>query len=360
MGHCEYRFASLYSESLHCTDIRKLHLLFIGSILAGCIAAGIYTTNLPAACQYISAHSKAEVIVVEDNKQLEKYSKIMGELPHVKCFVVWAEPVNAAIAKLIGKPVHSWSEFLQLGSGVADGDLEARQKQVKPGNCSTLIYTSGTTGPPKAVMISHDNAVWVTRALLDTIPLTHNERIVSYLPLSHIAAQIIDIHASMALGCALYFAQPDALKGSLTVTLKDMKPTFFFGVPRVWEKIQEKMVQMGRETTGIKKVLSTWAKNMGTQHSALAQFGKGGGAPCGYHVANALVLSKIKEALGLDQTKVCFTAAAPISVDTLNYFASLDIPVYEVFGQSECTGPHTVSAPGEWRIGYCGRPMPGE
>lgn len=119
------------------------------------------------------------------------------------------------------------------------------------------------------------------------------------------------------------------------------------------------MVQMGRETTGIKKVLSTWAKGQGTRKNELAQFGAGGGSGCGYGCANKLVLSKIREALGLDQCKACFTAAAPIAAETLLYFASLDIPVLELFGQSECTGPHTASKHGAWRIGYCGRPMMG-
>jgi long-chain-fatty-acid--CoA ligase ACSBG len=179
------------------------------------------------------------------------------------------------------------------------------------------------------------------------------------LPLSHIAGQLIDIHAPMYLGACTYFAQPDALKGSLTQTLKDVRPTIFFGVPRVWEKIEEKMKSLGRETTGVKKMLSTWAKNCGAEHCARLQYGGDRGAPFGYGCANSLVLSKIKEALGLDQCKYCYSAAAPITVETVEYFASLDIPIYEVFGQSECTGPHTVTSPTAWRIGTCGRPMPG-
>jgi long-chain-fatty-acid--CoA ligase ACSBG len=182
---------------------------------------------------------------------------------------------------------------------------------------------------------------------------------VSYLPLSHIAAQIIDVHAPIHLGCALYFAQADALKGSLTLTLKDVKPTFFFGVPRVWEKIQEKMVQMGREKSATLRSISAWAKRIGTEKSRRAQYGNGGGSPCNFWLANALVFKAVKGALGLDCAKCCFTGAAPISHDTLNYFASLDIPIYEVFGQSECTGPHTISHNGEWKIGSCGRPIPG-
>ena len=209
-------------------------------------------------------------------------------------------------------------------------------------------------------MISHDNITWTAKNIADHyMDLNHQDRNISYLPLSHIAGQMLDIHAVMSIGACTYFAQPDALKGSLTTTLKEVRPTFFFGVPRVWEKIQEKMAQMGRTTTGVKKILSTWAKSMGTEHCRRLQYGNGGGAPCTYSCANALVLSKIKEALGLDQTKGCFSAAAPISEDTLRYFASLDLPIYEVFGQSECTGPHTVSGPGQWKIGYCGRPIRG-
>jgi len=333
-----------------------------GSILAGCIAAGIYATNTTEACQYITQHSQAPVVILEDNKQLKKYTLMSADsLSNVKAIVVYDAVVDQALATKLGRiKVYSWSEFLALGSAVPTAAIETRLSLVKPGNCSTLIYTSGTTGPPKAVMISHDNVTWTTKVLCDSyMVLNHEDRVASYLPLSHIAAQIIDIHVPMYLGAATYFCQPDALKGSITKTLTDMRPTFFFGVPRVWEKIQEKMVQMGRETKGILKVLSTWAKQMGLEHSKLAQFGAGGGAPCGYSCANALVLKKIKGALGLDQCKACFTAAAPIAPETLWYFASLDIPVYEIFGQSECTGPHTVSCEGMWKIGTCGRPMYG-
>jgi long-chain-fatty-acid--CoA ligase ACSBG len=100
-------------------------------------------------------------------------------------------------------------------------------------------------------MISHDNITWTSQNIIDHyMKLNHEDRVVSYLPLSHIAAQLIDIYCMLILGGCTYFAQPDALKGTLTVTLKEVRPTFFFGVPRVWEKIQEKMVQMGREVTG--------------------------------------------------------------------------------------------------------------
>jgi len=214
---------------------------------------------------------------------------------------------------------------------------------------------------PKAVMISHDNVTWTTKNMCQNfrLDLNHEDRFVSYLPLSHIAAQLIDVYCPLQIGACTYFARPDALKGTLTATLKDVRPTIFFGVPRVWEKINDVMVQMGRQTTGLKKVAADWAKGRAAEKTRLAQFGAGGGSPWMYGCANSIVLSKIKAALGLDACKACFTAAAPIAPETLKYFGTLDIPIYEVFGQSECTGPHTVSYPGVWKIGYCGRPMPG-
>lgn len=332
----------------------------MGTILAGGIATGIYTSNLTEACRYISNHSKAQVICCEDNKQLAKFPNCPSFLPDCKALVVWGEPVDPATAAACKVPVYSWSDFLALGGKVEDALLDAREAEVKPGNCCCLIYTSGTTGPPKAVMISHDNITWVTKTFCENyLECSHSDRVASYLPLSHIAAQVIDIYLGICYGSCTYFCQPDALKGSLKTSLVDVKPTLFFGVPRVWEKIQESMSAIGRQSTGIKKSISTWAKAKGTEYSNNCQFGGSRAKPGCFGCANALVFSKVKALLGLDQCKWFFTGAAAIAKDTLEYFAQLDIPIYEVFGQSECTGPHTVSNRDQWIIGSCGRPCIG-
>jgi long-chain-fatty-acid--CoA ligase ACSBG len=187
-----------------------------GAILASCIAAGIYTTNTAEACAYISQHSNAAVVVLEDNKQLAKYASLApGSLPHLKCLVMWFEPIDQSIAAKLSVPVYTWTDFLLVGSDVSDADFEQRMGAALPGNCSTLIYTSGTTGPPKAVMISHDNVTWTTANMATNyFELNHADRVISYLPLSHIAAQLIDVHIPMLLGACTYFCQPDALKGN--------------------------------------------------------------------------------------------------------------------------------------------------
>jgi len=182
----------------------------------------------------------------------------------------------------------------------------------------------------------------------------NHDRLVSYLPMSHIAGQLIDVWLPVCAGPQVYFAQPDALKGSLGVTLKEVRPTFFFGVPRVWEKIAEKLWSIGAQTTGLKKRLVGWAKDKATQKMVLAQYGNSGGAPCGFGIANAVVLMRVKEALGLDQCIASFSGAAPISREIVEYFGTLDLPVYEFFGQSESSGPQTCSMLGKWKIGTCG------
>jgi len=225
-------------------------------------------------------HRLAQVVVCEGNAQLEKYAEIARDLPHLKCVVVWGEEVDPLLARRCAVAVCPWAAFLCpcLGTeaGVTDDQLESRQRLVRPGNCSTLIYTSGTTGPPKAVMVSHDNVTWTTAVLADNyLHLDCGDRIISYLPLSHIAAQLIDVHVPMYIGGCTYFAQPDCMKGSLTKSMQDVRPTFFFGVPRVWEKIQEKLVALGRESAGVKKALGSWAKGLALDKAQRAVRGRG-------------------------------------------------------------------------------------
>eukprot|EP00904_Undaria_pinnatifida_P003114 jgi/Undpi1/12803/HiC_scaffold_7.g02470.m1 len=304
-------------------------IAYMGAIAAGGIMAGIYTSNLPEACQYITNHSEAEVVVVENKTQLAKYLQIAHALKSVKAIVMYRGDVPEGTD--CGISVYTWDHFMELGDDIPDADIEERIGAQRPGHACSLIYTSGTTGPPKAVMISHDNITWTAETICEPFKWDHRERFVSYLPLSHIAGQLLDLHAPMLLGCAGWFAQPDALKGSLIKTLREVRPTIFVGVPRVWEKMKENMDEVGRSIKGVKKHLSTWAKGKGMANARMQEYGGGGGKPWGFSIADAV----------------------------LEHFASLNIHVLEVFGQSECTGPQTVNTKEAWKMGTCGRPMPG-
>ena len=328
----------------------------VGAIMAGGFACGIYTTNGAESCQYVCEQSRAQIVVVEDSMQLAKMLSVRDQLPGVKAFVQYLGDVAADHAS--DETIMDWATFMRKGEPVADHTLQDRISAQKPENCCTLIFTSGTTGKPKGVMISHDNVTWTARVTAEALKLRMgNEVGLSYLPLSHIAAQMLDIMCPMVLGGEIWFAKPDALKGSLGQTLGEVRPTYFLGVPRVWEKIQATLKAVGAQTTGIKKKIATWAKAKGNAAQHAIQEGRP--TPFGYGLAKALVFKKIRKKLGLDRCRFLGTAAAPISMETLEYFLSLDMPLLEIYGMSENTGPQTVSLPGHHRSGTCGKVLEG-
>lgn len=320
----------------------------LGAIAAGGVPAGIYTTSSPEQCQYITDHCDAQVVVAEDAAQLAKFLAVRDRLPKVKALVLMRGPAT-------GEPdVYTWEQLLTLGDDVADSDLQARLDAQQPGDLCTLIYTSGTTGPPKAVMITHDNVLQTARAVLETVKVGPDDRMVSYLPLSHIAEQVVSLHGPMACGASTWFAESLEL---LVDALREARPTVFFAVPRVWEKMQAKMQAAGAQSSGFRKKLVAWARRQGLAGGYAEQAGRSKGL--GYAIAQRLVFRKVRAALGLDQSRIQVSSAAPIARDTLEFFLSLGIPIYEVYGMSECTGPATLSLPGAYKTGSVGRPLPG-
>ncbi|XP_056314506.1 long-chain-fatty-acid--CoA ligase ACSBG2-like isoform X1 [Danio aesculapii] len=326
----------------------------VGCILAGGLSTGIYTTNSPEACQYVADDCKANVLVVENNKQLTKILQVRDQLSYLKAIVQYKGELEQKLAN-----VYTWAEFMKLGENVPDAKLDALINSQSANECCTLIYTSGTTGSPKGVMLSHDNITWTASAAGHMIKLKMaEEEVVSYLPLSHVAAQINDMWISMRIAGVTSFAEPDALKGSLGNTLREVRPTRFLGVPRVWEKMQEAMKAVGKNSSVMKRIISDWAKVIGLQASYNTMNGVSS-APWGFTLANILVFNNVRKALGLDRCRACYTGAAPITKDTLEYFMSLYIPIFELYGMSESTGPHTMSWAEGHRIMSCGKVLNG-
>ncbi|XP_009915523.1 long-chain-fatty-acid--CoA ligase ACSBG2 isoform X2 [Haliaeetus albicilla] len=329
----------------------------IGAILAGGVAAGIYTTNSPEACRYVAENCSANVLVVENHKQLQKILEIQHKLPHLKAIIQYGEELKEKRPNL-----YSWSEFMDLGKDVPDTQLREIIESQKPNQCCTLIYTSGTTGQPKGVMLSHDNLTWTALAAGRCIMLTdateQQELLVSYLPLSHIAAQMADIWLAVTFGVQVFFAQPDALKGTLVDTLREVRPTAFLGVPRVWEKIEEKMKSVGAKSSAFRKKVASWAKGVGLQTN-LKRMNGYSEVPVNFRIARHLVYKKVRKAIGLDRCTKCYTGAAPITRETLEFFLSLNIPVFELYGMSESSGPHTASLPHAFKLTSCGKEVAG-
>ncbi len=320
----------------------------MAGIFAGAVPGGIYTTNSPEQCQYIAEHSEANIAVVENTEQLDKFKQIWENLPELRAIVLMNGSDSA-------KNVYSWSELTKIAEKTSEAELEKRIKAQNPDDCCTLIYTSGTTGNPKGVMISHDNITWTAAQVIGLINGTHEDQIVSYLPLSHIAEQVVSMHGPVIMGATSWFAESLDLLGD---NLREVHPTIFVGVPRVWEKIQAKMVAAGSQNPPLKKKIAAWARKKGLAAGYADQ--EGSPRPFMYGLAQKLVFSKVREKLGLDRCRLFISTAAPISMDTLEFFHSLAVPITEVYGMSECTGPATVSLPHpfKYRIGWAGPVIP--
>jgi len=251
-------------------------------------------------------------------------------------------------------------------AGVAK--VKAIEASLDPRECVQLIYTSGTTGMPKGVMLSHDNLTWDVAAGIEFFceasgghRMGSESVFLSYLPLSHIAAQVLDFMMLTATGGSLYFATPDALAGALLPLLQQSRPTFFFGVPRVWEKLMDAMKAKAASNSAAKAFIASQAKAKGLEHNiALAESAGRSSGSLGimYGLYNKLVYSKVRELLGLDRCLILGAGAAPTSKEVLQFFWSLDLPIIEGFGMSETTGIMTAQAfPRLVRIGSVGAPV---
>ncbi|XP_062504160.1 long-chain-fatty-acid--CoA ligase ACSBG2-like [Corticium candelabrum] len=330
---------------------------YLGAIMAGGIGASMYTTNSADTCKYIAEKCRAVVMVVENQLQRDKILKIAPELSKLRAIIQYTDVVSDDIRNGQDLPVYSWKDFKKLGSDLPEYELQWRLEAQKPGQCTALIYTSGTTGHPKGVMLSHDNLTWTASAIKQFAKIEEDYKVVSYLPLSHIAAQLTDIFLPIVCRGSVWFARPDALKGSLIETLKDVKPTYFMAVPRVWEKLADEVRLTLSQATGLKKKFSSWAMSVGLDGGYRIQ--DGGDTPFGWWIANRFLFRKTREKLGLDKCKLQGCAAAPIARETLDFFLKLGIPVYEVYGMSESTGPQTVSYPGHHHTGTAGESLKG-
>ena len=340
----------------------EYHCALHGSWLAGCITAGIYTTNSDEATEYVIAHSTSKVCVVQSGRQLQKLLNIREHLPLLKAIVVyWQDEALPTIPEDEFARVYTWEDFQNLGADIPESVVDERIEKVTPNSCATLIYTSGTTGEPKGVMCSHDSCVFNAKSAIQAVGLKDGDRFVGYLPLNHVAAQFVDTMLVVVIRMTVYMARPDALKGTLTATLQKAKPTVFVAVPRVYEKMVDGVNGAFATYSPLKKGIINWARNIGYKSAMSRQFGQTHRFPWLYNLANKLVFTGIREKLGLSECRTMIVSAAPVTEETLNFFASFDMPIYDLLGQSEATAPiATCSAVNQtWKIGTVGLGLPG-
>jgi long-chain-fatty-acid--CoA ligase ACSBG len=371
--------------AIHSFNCPEWFIAAMGSICTGSIHGqtiprffcGIYNTNRDEQCMHIIKTGKCDTLVVESYAVLREYYKnVIDQLVKME--------INIIVIDSTGFPTKSQTESknnlsrsnintelwenlkirlwedLKLEAPTTYKEYPINTDKNNSNDICTLIFTSGTTGNPKAVEITHQNIFTTMEGVLDKIKLSScGDRIVSYLPLSHIAGQAIDLYTPIFVHGETHFANSNAMKGTLKDTLLMVRPTLFFGVPRVWEKFKEGLEKVSEKkySNGIKggllkgfmNIVKSVEKNYNVSGSYCKQV-----SLYPLSAISSRIVNKIKEQLGLDKCKYFATGAAPISREVLEYFASIGICILELYGMSETCGIITVSTPIDTIQGSCG------
>jgi len=295
------------------------NMLDMGMLQVGIINVPLYTTLSAQETQFILNDSGARLIFVSDNTLYQKVISILPQLPEIK-EVITFEKIEGAT---------HWADFILRGElNQKEKELDTTKKSILPDDVATLIYTSGTTGNPKGVMLTHNNLVsnvWGTRTL---VPAGYKAKALSFLPLCHVYERMLT-YLYMYIGISIYFAQS---MDTIVDNIREVKPDVFSSVPRLLEKVYDRIVSKGKELKGIKRVLFFWALNLGLRYELYGANGL-------YYemqlwLANKLIFNKWREALG-GKVRAIVSGGAALQPRLARVFWAARIIVLEGYGLTE-------------------------
>ena len=327
-------------------------------------SVSLYTTLAPEQITWIANHCGGAIAFVEDVAGLETMRRVKPEVPTLQLVVLMRGQPDPADDWVIG-----WDDVLARGRAAAQADPAAFDQlwqQIQPEDLLSLIYTSGTTGTPKGVMYTHRNIIWTAESMGRLLgdDLLSDARLVSYLPLAHVAERAVSFwfplwHCAARGATTSVRYCPELTQ--LLPYLIETRPTFFLGVPRVWEKLQA-AIRLGAaaEPDEQRRAMVLQALDVATQIQLRRHHGEPVPAQlAAAHEQCAPVYAAIRGKLGLDQCRWAVTSTAPTPLDVELFFAGIGLPLGEVWGMSELTGPATAVGPDEVRLGTCGAALPG-
>ena len=329
----------------------------MGILCAGGVSSGIYPTDSAAQVEYLINDSRTKVIFAEDEEQFDKILTCRGRCTTLQRIVVFDMEGLSGVSDPM---VMSLAEFMALGRNYLPGREALWQEMIAsrgPNDLAILVYTSGTTGPRKGVMHANRSVTHQMRHANDLFPSTDSEERLIFLPLCHVAERVGGYYLSLALGSVMNFVEsPETVPDNL----REVQPTLFLAVPRVWEKFYSGITIALKDATALQKWAYRRALAIGyrmadckvrgeTPHSSL-QFAN--------QVAYWLVFRNIRRMLGLDRCRIAFTGAAPIAPDLIRWYLALGIDMREVYGQTENCGVATLMPADRIKLGSVGKSVP--
>lgn len=336
---------------------REWVLSQFGIMAAGGVTVGMYPTSPAAEIRHLVSASDTTLLFIEDQEQLDKIKDLQGELPALRQLVIF-EPKGTRGDRLLN--LISFEDLLERGRAALTRHAEeiARRKAaLAPGDTAMMVFTSGSTGLPKAAEIGHHNlsaAVDIAQELFRGFPEGTN--ILSYLPLCHIAEQNITVVNALAGRRVMNFGE--SLR-TVTLDLRDVAPEIFFGVPRIWEKMQAAILVQSQTSGRLRRLLMLKALQGAKARGAMRRSTWSAGQRLAHGFWDLLIYRHIRAYLGLSRCRFAISAAAPITPELLGFMRGIGVDIREAWGMSETTGAATIQPPFSASEGRVGQPLPG-
>jgi long-chain acyl-CoA synthetase len=325
----------------------------IAVLCAGGVCNGIYPTDAASQVAYLCLDSGTSILFVEDDEQLDKALEVRAQLPKLKKIVVFD---MEGLRDLDDPMVTSLQALRDAGSrhmAVQPNELAARSTTCKPEDLAILVYTSGTTGKPKGAMHSHKALVHTVRGYNTLIAQDESDERMCFLPLCHIAERVGGEYHALYTGAKLNFVEnPETVPENV----REIAPTVFTAVPRVWEKFYSGVMISLKEAGKLQQMVYAWSIGVGTQiaDKVLAGEAVSTSLKVQFTLARWLALNNVRKLIGIHNSRLLVTGAAPIAPDLIRWYLALGVPMLEVWGMTETCGASTGTPPGRIKPGSIG------
>jgi long-chain acyl-CoA synthetase len=336
----------------------------VGTVAIRGITMGLYPTNPAPEVAYLLQDSGSKVLIAEDQEQVDKALEVEADCPSLQ-HIVYLEP--RGVRDYDHPKLMSWNDFLDRGRAHRESDpdlLERLANDAEDDDVVTLIYTSGTTGPPKGAMLTAANVEFaidtlVTAGGIYDPPANEDDVILSYLPLCHVAERAATEWVNAEAGVTVHFAESIE---TVQANLKEVQPTLFFAVPRIWEKLAAGIQIKANAASRLKRLVFGLGMKMAERIGDELVANEGNHTTKTrllYALGYPLLFRPLRDRVGLRKVRAAGSGAAPIAPEVLKFFFGIGVMIYEIYGMTENAAVATVNRPGRVKLGTVGEPQPG-